>query len=237
MGVLLNASLSGADMRRAVGAVTRNSSSVAGGGPQRRRALMASPATKTRAEPGSAASTLRAEEEQHLRQRALLAGRLSKATAYSRALEAQVEERDVALLRLHTAVLTLRRDIVALSEKAAKQAPSVESADAVLNLGLGIFQSVEELVETSEAHRARPVEIVWTGLAETVELHGSWNNWTRGQYLSPETSGTWTTWRASIMLLPGCYETKLLIDGEWRLGGDGWQTCGPDNSNNLLIVS
>ena len=212
MAVLANLPHTASDLRRTVaGGALRRPGSVAG------QRSAAAAATKRLEAEKVATSTQADAEEEFLRQRALLAGRLAKATSYSRALESQVQERDAALLRLHTAVLTLRREIVALSEKAAKAAPSVESAEAVLSLGLGIFTAVEELVETSEAHRARPVEVVWTGLADTVEIFGNWNSWTRGHHLSPETSGTWTTWRASIMLLPGPYEVKVRCGAWWAL--------------------
>lgn len=75
-----------------------------------------------------------------------------------------------------------------------------------------------------DENRFRNFPIVWCGLAQDVRVMGSFDMWTRGVHLSPYSgdgsdhfvSGA-NEFRGELMLLPGTYEIKFLVDGQWRL--------------------
>ena len=94
--------------------------------------------------------------------------RLSAARSHSRALARQVEQRDAALLRMHTAVLNLRREVVELCTSASEGATTAAGAEAALALGEQIFNRVADLLEESDAQRVRTVDVQWTGAAGEV---------------------------------------------------------------------
>jgi hypothetical protein len=85
-------------------------------------------------------------------------------------------------------------------------------------------------------HRVRPVEVSWSGMAEDVRVMGSFDGWTHGMPLTPEERASYTTFSATLQLLPGTYEIKMLVDGQWRVAAD-WPQLGDGlEANNLLTV-
>ena len=85
-------------------------------------------------------------------------------------------------------------------------------------------------------HRVRPVEVSWSGMAEDVRVMGSFDGWTHGMPLTPEERASYTTFSATLQLLPGTYEIKMLVDGQWRVAAD-WPQLGEGlEANNLLTV-
>lgn len=73
-------------------------------------------------------------------------------------------------------------------------------------------------------------------MAEDVRIMGSFDGWTWGVPLSPEEPQAFTTFSATLQLLPGTYEIKLLVDGGWRLAADWPQTGEGLAANNVLVV-
>ncbi|GFP78840.1 hypothetical protein PHJA_000027500 [Phtheirospermum japonicum] len=65
---------------------------------------------------------------------------------------------------------------------------------------------------------------------------GSFDGWSEGEHLSPEYTGPYATFSTTLMLRPGRYEIKFLVDGEWQLSTE-LPTVGEGlMQNNLLIV-
>ncbi|BBN16083.1 hypothetical protein MPTK1_7g03320 [Marchantia polymorpha subsp. ruderalis] len=97
-------------------------------------------------------------------------------------------------------------------------------------------QTLLKQLETIEGVRSREVECVYYGMAENVVVMGSFDSWSHGEAMSPEMTGTFTKFSATLKLLPGRYEIKFMVDGEWRLSnflpiiGEGLMM------NNLLVV-
>jgi len=75
--------------------------------------------------------------------------------------------------------------------------------------------------------------------AKEVILMGDFNNWNPKKH-SMQSNGE-GTWNKTVVLSPGKYEYKFLIDGEWREDPQNDQTCtnsfGTKNSIFNLTVS
>ncbi|MBA2880328.1 1,4-alpha-glucan branching enzyme [Desulfosalsimonas propionicica] len=73
--------------------------------------------------------------------------------------------------------------------------------------------------------------------AAEVSLGGSFNNWNNRKHLMKKKPGGF--WEKIVMLPPGRYEYKFMIDGKWCLDPANRQSC--DNSfgtrNSVIEVS
>eukprot|EP00775_Hariotina_reticulata_P013728 gene13728-13850_t len=82
----------------------------------------------------------------------------------------------------------------------------------------------------------RKVPVEWIGVASEVRVMGDFDDWTRGHELSAEditTDSVFNRFEGTLLLRPGRYHVKFLVDGQWRLAAD-WPTEGDDN---VLVVS
>lgn len=72
--------------------------------------------------------------------------------------------------------------------------------------------------------------------AKEVSLMGDFNTWNAKTHLmKKDESGTW---KKIVMLSPGKYEYKFLVDGEWQNDPGNQQTCLNcfGTHNNVIIV-
>ena len=171
--------------------------------------------------------------------RTRLNSRLSKANAYARFCDLQVEQRNQVVVALFDELQLCRQDVESIR---AAMRNTVESSAQTIALDVlaraeALAARVSSALELADEQRVRPVSVAWTGMASDVRIMGSFDTWTRGFALTPDQSGTWTTWRATLNLLPGTYEVKFLIDSaNWRIAAD-WAIVGEgDSANNLLVV-
>ena len=84
----------------------------------------------------------------------------------------------------------------------------------------------------------KTVPVSWAGVAQDVKLMGSFDGWAEGEQLSPnDVTGAFTEFSGELLLRPGVYEVKFLVDGRWRLAPE-WPTSGSDpvKSNNILVI-
>ncbi|KAF4381960.1 hypothetical protein F8388_000654 [Cannabis sativa] len=99
-----------------------------------------------------------------------------------------------------------------------------------------VLEKLEEQVKDIGAAQSKEVPLFWYGMAESVQVMGSFDGWSQGEYLSSEYTGSYTKFSTTLMLRPGKYEIKFLVDGEWKLSpeypivGEGLMI------NNLLTV-
>jgi 1,4-alpha-glucan branching enzyme len=72
--------------------------------------------------------------------------------------------------------------------------------------------------------------------AKEVFLVGDFNNWDAGS--NPMKLDEDGSWKGSLIIPPGRYEFKLLVDGKWREGTKEEQTVSNcfGTLNNVLIV-
>lgn len=72
--------------------------------------------------------------------------------------------------------------------------------------------------------------------AKSVALVGTFNNWNpKSRTLKQDAKGVWRTW---MMLQPGTYEYRFLVDGQWRNAPDADEVPNPFGTrNNVQAVA
>jgi len=73
--------------------------------------------------------------------------------------------------------------------------------------------------------------------AQKVILGGDFNQWNANAHpMKKDESGVW---KRVLMLEPGRYEYKFLVDGQWRNDPNNDQTCANcfGTHNNVLVIS
>ncbi|KAL6960854.1 hypothetical protein U1Q18_038619 [Sarracenia purpurea var. burkii] len=99
-----------------------------------------------------------------------------------------------------------------------------------------VHEKLKDQIKDVEAAQSKEVSLFWYGMAESVQVMGTFDGWSQGEHLSPEYTGSYTQFSATLMLRPGRYEIKFLVDGEWMLSPD-FPTVGDGlMKNNLLLV-
>lgn len=187
--------------------------------------------------PDTVFQALRHVELVQLRTR--LNARLSKANAYARFCDEQVEQRNELVARLHEELLLCQADVESIRAAMSNttDASAKTTSQDVLARAEALAVRLASALELADVQRVRPVTVAWTGIASDVRVMGSFDAWTRGVPLTPDQPGTWTTWHGTLELPPGRYEIKFLIDSaNWRLAAD-WPSVGEgDAANNVLVV-
>ncbi|KAL2897443.1 Protein PTST chloroplastic [Bienertia sinuspersici] len=100
------------------------------------------------------------------------------------------------------------------------------------------LQKLQDQIKDVAAAQSKEVSVFWLGMAESVQVMGSFDGWSQGEHLSPEYMGSYTLFSASLLLRPGRrrYEIKFLVDGEWKISPE-YPTIGEGlTENNLLVV-
>lgn len=99
-----------------------------------------------------------------------------------------------------------------------------------------VHEKLKEQIKDVIAVQSKEVPLFWCGMAQSVQVMGTFDGWSQGEHLSPEYNGSFTKFSTTLMLRPGRYEIKFLIDGEWQLSPE-FPTVGEGlMKNNLLIV-
>ncbi|XP_070051314.1 protein PTST, chloroplastic isoform X2 [Nicotiana tabacum] len=99
-----------------------------------------------------------------------------------------------------------------------------------------IQEKLAAQIKDVEAAQAKEVPLSWVGVAESVQVMGSFDGWSQGEHLSPEYNGSYMHFSTTLFLRPGRYEIKFLVDGEWHLSPELPITGEGLTKNNLLIV-
>ncbi|PKU68845.1 hypothetical protein MA16_Dca010589 [Dendrobium catenatum] len=80
-----------------------------------------------------------------------------------------------------------------------------------------VHERLKEKIKDANSLKFEEVTLVWIGMAESVQVMGSFDGWSQGEEMSPEYSGNYSRFSATLKLRPGRYEVKFLVDGEWLL--------------------
>lgn len=83
-------------------------------------------------------------------------------------------------------------------------------------------------------HHLRDTCIVWHNSASEVLLTGSFDGWTTQRKMEKSETGIFSV---SLMLYPGRYEIKFIVDGTWKVDPLRPIVNGSGYQNNLLIVT
>ncbi|URE15328.1 hypothetical protein MUK42_32107 [Musa troglodytarum] len=183
-------------------------------------------------------------------ERKRLLKKLSEANQYNRFLKRQllIEEDAVAKFKVELAVLELELQastytLVSLAEEIANSGVQLDSRKIngryiqshLLARLEAIHEKVKEQIKDVDALKFE-VTLFWVGMAESVQVMGSFDGWTQGEEMSPEYTGDYARFSATLKLRPGRYEIKFLVDGEWQLSPE-FPTVGEGiMQNNLLVV-
>lgn len=180
-------------------------------------------------------------------QRTNLTKKLSEANQQNRFLKRQLHVMEDALVNFKSelAVMELEtQSLVTLSEEIAQYEIPEGSrkingkyVQSHLLSRLRVLQEkLKEQIKDVDAAKSKEVSLFWCGMAESVQVMGSFDGWSQGEHLSPEYDGSFTKFSATLMLRPGRYEIKFLVDGDWQLSPE-YPTIGEGlTENNLLIV-
>ncbi|ONK81630.1 uncharacterized protein A4U43_C01F31280 [Asparagus officinalis] len=161
-------------------------------------------------------------------ERTKLIRKLSDANQYNRFLKRQLQTRDDALANFKGELAVLELEIqalVGLAEEVANsgvQARSRKINGKYIQSHLlfrleAVHRKLKEQIKDAESLKFEEVTIFWIGMAESVQVMGSFDGWSQGEEMSPEYSGYYAKFSTTLKLRPGRYEIKFVVDGEWKL--------------------
>lgn len=180
-------------------------------------------------------------------ERSKLLKKLSEANRYNRLLKRELQAKEDALVNFKSELSVTEREIEILARLAEEIAKSDISAGSRKINGRyiqshlfsrleAIREKLKEQIKGVEAIEAKEVPLSWIGVAESVQVMGSFDGWSQGEHLSPEYTGSYMNFSATLFLRPGRYEIKFLVDGDWRLSPELPTTGEGLTENNLLLV-
>ncbi|GMP27514.1 hypothetical protein CsSME_00003472 [Camellia sinensis var. sinensis] len=159
----------------------------------------------------------------------------------------ELHEKEGALVNFKSELAVMEQEIqalVAMADEIAKYGIPERSRKIngkyilshLLSRLEAVHEKVKEQIKDVDAAESKEVSLFWCGMAESVQVMGTFDGWSQGEDLSPEYNGYFTKFSTTLLLRPGRYEIKFLVDGEWQLSpefpivGEGLM------KNNLLIV-
>ncbi|KAK1302183.1 hypothetical protein QJS10_CPB12g00412 [Acorus calamus] len=180
-------------------------------------------------------------------ERSKLTRKLSEANQHNRFLKRQLQVKEDALVDLtnELAVLELElQALVGLAEEVANSGIQLGSRKIngkyiqshLLTRLEGVHERIKKQIKDVADVKSVEVPVVWVGMAETVQVMGSFDGWTRGEEMSAEYDGVYAKFSTTLSLRPGRYQIKFMVDGEWQLSPE-YPTVGEGlMKNNLLVV-
>ncbi|TYJ26003.1 hypothetical protein E1A91_A07G088900v1 [Gossypium mustelinum] len=180
-------------------------------------------------------------------ERAKLTKKLSEANQQNRFLKRQLHMKEEALVNFKSELAVMELEIqalVLLAEEISKAGIPQGSRkingryiQSHLHTRLeAVLEKLKEQLKDVDAVQSKEIPLFWCGMAESVQVMGSFDGWSQGEHLSPEYTGSFATFSTTLLLRPGRYEIKFLVDGEWHLSPE-YPTIGEGlMQNNLLIV-
>lgn len=180
-------------------------------------------------------------------ERAKLLKKLSEANQQNRFLKRQLQVKEDALIHFKTELAVVGQEIkalVALADEIAKAGIPDGSRKIkgkfiqshLLSRLEAVQKKLQDQIKDVDAAESKEVPVFWIGMAESVQVMGSFDGWSHGEHLSPEYTGLYTKFSTTLLLRPGRYEIKFLVNGEWQISPE-FPTVGEGlMENNLLVV-
>ncbi|XP_020214149.1 protein PTST, chloroplastic isoform X1 [Cajanus cajan] len=180
-------------------------------------------------------------------QRSRLTKKLSEANQQNRFLKRQLHVKEDALIKFKSELAVMELEIQALARLAEEIAQcGIPEGSRKINgkyIHSHLVARLEAVrgqlkgqIKDVEVAQSKEVSVFWVGMAESVQIMGTFDGWSQGEHLSPEYTGSFTRFSTTLMLRPGRYEIKFLVDGEWQLSPE-FPVIGEGlTKNNLLVV-
>ncbi|KAL1365366.1 hypothetical protein AAHE18_03G283200 [Arachis hypogaea] len=180
-------------------------------------------------------------------EREKLTKKLSEANQHNRFLKRQLHIKEDALVNFKSELAVMELEVQALVKLAEEIAKSgIPEGSRKINGKYihshlvtrleAVHEQLMEQIKDVGAAQSKKVSIFWVGMAENVQVLGTFDGWSQGEHLSPEYTGSYTRFSTTLMLRPGRYEIKFLVDGEWKLSPE-FPIIGEGlTKNNLLVV-
>ncbi|XP_072965467.1 protein PTST, chloroplastic [Typha angustifolia] len=180
-------------------------------------------------------------------ERSKLIRKLSEANSYNRFLKRQLQIKDDTLAKFKSELAVLELELQALVGLAEEVANSgIQLGSRKINGKYiqshlysrleAVLEKVQEQIKDADSLKFHEITVCWVGMAESVQVMGSFDGWTQGEEMSPEYSGDYPRFSATLKLRPGRYEIKFMVDGDWQLSPE-FPTIGDGMlKNNLLVV-
>uniref|UniRef100_A0A0D9VBZ2 AMP-activated protein kinase glycogen-binding domain-containing protein n=1 Tax=Leersia perrieri TaxID=77586 RepID=A0A0D9VBZ2_9ORYZ len=181
-------------------------------------------------------------------ERSKLLKKLSEANQYNRFLKRQLQMKDDAVLEFKSELAVLELELQALvglaEEIASFDVPSGSRRingkyiqSHLLTRLEAVHDKVMEQIKDVDCLKPQEISVYWVGMAENVQIMGSFDGWSEGETMSMEYSGDYARFSATLNLRPGRYEVKFLVDGEWRVSSE-YPIAGEGlTQNNILVVN
>ncbi|KAK7379244.1 hypothetical protein VNO80_04699 [Phaseolus coccineus] len=180
-------------------------------------------------------------------QREKLTKKLSEANQQNRFLKRQLNVKEDALVKFKSKLSVTEHEIQALARLAEEIARcgipegSRKISGKYIHSHLvarleAVREQLKEQIKDVDAAQSKAVSVFWIGMAESVQIMGTFDGWSQGEHLSPEYNGYYTRFSTTLLLRPGRYEIKFLVDGEWKLSPEFPIIGGGLMKNNLLVV-
>uniref|UniRef100_A0A0D3BZW2 AMP-activated protein kinase glycogen-binding domain-containing protein n=1 Tax=Brassica oleracea var. oleracea TaxID=109376 RepID=A0A0D3BZW2_BRAOL len=180
-------------------------------------------------------------------QRSKIVKKLSEANQHNRFLKRQLKTQEDEITSIKSELAIMELEVQAL----------VNLAEEIANLGIpqgsrkisgkyiqshlltrldAVHNKLKEQIKDVEAAQSKEVNVFWIGMAESVQVMGSFDGWSQPEDLSPEYTASFTKFSTTLVLRPGRYEMKFLVDGEWQISRE-FPTSGEGMlENNVLVV-
>ncbi|CAH8316338.1 unnamed protein product [Eruca vesicaria subsp. sativa] len=180
-------------------------------------------------------------------ERSKLVKKLSEANQHNRFLKRQLKTQEDEITNIKSELAIMELEVQAL----------VNLAEEIANLGIpqgsrkisgkyvqshlltrldAVHNKLKEQIKDVEAAQSKEVNVFWIGMAESVQVMGSFDGWSQPEDLSPEYTASFTKFSTTLVLRPGRYEMKFLVDGEWQISRE-FPTSGEGMlENNVLVV-
>ncbi|XP_057970662.1 protein PTST, chloroplastic isoform X4 [Malania oleifera] len=180
-------------------------------------------------------------------ERSKLLRKLGEANQQNRFLKRQLYAREDALVNFKSELFVIELEIQALvnlAEEITKTGIPEGSRKIngkyiqshLLSRLEVVHKKLNDQIKDVGAAQLKEVPLFWCGMAESVQVMGSFDGWSQGEHLSPEYTGSYSKFSTTLMLRPGRYEIKFLVDGEWQLSPEFPTTGEGVMENNFLIV-
>eukprot|EP00878_Enallax_costatus_P021184 GHUV01022419.1.p1 GENE.GHUV01022419.1~~GHUV01022419.1.p1 ORF type:complete len:329 (+),score=121.32 GHUV01022419.1:261-1247(+) len=180
-----------------------------------------------------------------------LSKKLGESNAHIEVLQQQVDRCNEDLMAAYELLKQIAMEFGTTSRLATSTAAAVQFGvdpqDALDKIGKlqdrlsTLEQAVLEQRQEFGLRVVRKVPVEWIGVASEVRIMGDFDGWTRGHELSAEdvtSDSVFSRFETTLMLRPGAYCVKFLVDNEWRQAGD-WPTEVDSEGNvvNVLTVA